>query len=276
MAGARNSRLQLIAAKARQRRRAHVGLHANRHRDAAAVDVSQRFGHRQRVGVVQPRAAVFFGLGQPQQAQIAQFLEHLVRRKDLRRFPFVHMRVDFFVDQALQRLLDFQVFVGVVHGLLSMMLNCLKMVHIRATPNCMGRSCLASRFRAHGQALRQHGAGVARVDHAIVQQQARGVKRIGLRVEQAHDLVELRLRFDRVGRQPFARQPRLGHDLHGFSRLLAAHDGGFGVRPAEQKARLLAATAHAVVARAKRRAALDGDLRHGGVGHRLDHLASRA
>ena len=48
-------------------------------------------------------------------------------------------------------------------------------------------------FRAHGQALRQHGAGVARVDHAIVQQQARGVKRIGLRVEQRHDLVKLRL-----------------------------------------------------------------------------------
>jgi hypothetical protein len=43
------------------------------------------------------------------------------------------------------------------------------------------------------QAERQHGARVARVDHAVVQHQAAGVERIGLGLEHADDLVELRL-----------------------------------------------------------------------------------
>jgi len=37
--------LELLTAKTRQRRRAHIGLHTNRHRDAAAVDMAQGFGH---------------------------------------------------------------------------------------------------------------------------------------------------------------------------------------------------------------------------------------
>jgi hypothetical protein len=41
MAGTRNSRLELVAAKARQRRGAHVGLHTDGHRHAAAIDVAQ-------------------------------------------------------------------------------------------------------------------------------------------------------------------------------------------------------------------------------------------
>jgi hypothetical protein len=39
-----------------------------------------------------------------------------VRRKDFGRFPFVDMRVDLGVDETLERVLDFQVFVGVMHA----------------------------------------------------------------------------------------------------------------------------------------------------------------
>jgi hypothetical protein len=54
----------------------------------------------------------------------------------------------------------------------------------------------------------------------------------------------------------------LGHDRHGFGGLLAAHHGGLGVGPGETEARMEAAPAHAVIAGAERRAAIDRDLRH--------------
>jgi hypothetical protein len=59
---------------------------------------------------------------------------------------------------------------------------------------------------------------------------------------------------------------------HRVGRLLAAHHRVFGVGPGKAEARVKAAPAHAVVAGAERGAAIDRDLRHGGVGHRLDHL----
>ncbi|MDF2467445.1 MAG: hypothetical protein K0Q43_5680 [Ramlibacter sp.] len=107
---------QLVAAEAREGRRRHVGLNADGHGNAAAMGVAQRLRHRHGIGVVQTRAAVFLRLGQAEQAQFTQALEHLVRRKYLRLFPFVDVGVDFFVDEALEGFLDFQVFVGVVHA----------------------------------------------------------------------------------------------------------------------------------------------------------------
>ena len=71
---------------------------------------------------------------------------------------------------------------------------------------------------------------------------------------------------------PRLRGSGLGDDRHGFGGLLAAHHGGLGVGPGEAEARMEAAAAHAVIAGAERRAAIDRDLRHGGRGHRLDHL----
>ena len=111
---------QRIAAKPRQSGGTHIRLHANRHGDATAVNVAQRFCHRQRVGIIQSRAPIFFWLGQPQQPQVTQLFEHFMRGEDLSRLPLVHMRVDFFVNQAFQGLLNFKVFMGVVHGVLSM------------------------------------------------------------------------------------------------------------------------------------------------------------
>ncbi len=70
------------------------------------------------------------------------------------------------------------------------------------------------------------------------------------------------------------RSRRFGDDRHGLRRLLAAHHGGLGVGPGETEARMEAAPAHAVIAGAERGAAIDGDLRHGGRGHRLDHLGA--
>ena len=108
---------QFVAAKAGQRRRGHVSLHANRHRDGAAVNVAQRLGHRQRIRVIQPGTAIGLGLGQAQQAQVAELFEDLVRRKHLGGLPLVHMGVDLGVNEALEGILDFQVLVGVMHGL---------------------------------------------------------------------------------------------------------------------------------------------------------------
>ena len=42
-----------------------------------------------------------------------------MRGKDLGLFPFVHMRIDFVVDEAAQRLLDLEVLVGVLHAVVS-------------------------------------------------------------------------------------------------------------------------------------------------------------
>src|SRR6185312_2269892 len=64
----------------------------------------------------------------------------------------------------------------------------------------------------------------------------------------------------------------LGHGLHHAGCLLAAHYGDAAVGPGEDEARIVGAAAHAVVAGAEAAADHDGDLRHGGVGHRLDHL----
>jgi hypothetical protein len=107
---------QLVVAEAGERRRRHVGLHTDGHGHAAAFDVAQRFGHRHRIRVVESGAAIFLRLGEAEQAEFAQALEHLVRGENLRRLPFIDVGVDLVVDEALERLLDFQVFVGVVHG----------------------------------------------------------------------------------------------------------------------------------------------------------------
>ena len=48
-------------------------------------------------------------------AEVAEAFEDLVRGESLGRLPFVDVRVDLFVDEALQRALDFFVFVGQVH-----------------------------------------------------------------------------------------------------------------------------------------------------------------
>jgi hypothetical protein len=106
---------QLVAAKARQRRGAHVGLHTDGHRHATTFDVAQRLGHRHGIGIVEAGASEGLRLGEAQQAQVAELLEHLMGGKDFGGFPFIDVGVDLGVDEALEGLLDLEVFVRVVH-----------------------------------------------------------------------------------------------------------------------------------------------------------------
>ena len=147
---ARNGRCQkllpqCIAAKARQRGRAHIGLHPNGHGHTAAANAAQRLRHQQVVRIVQTRAAIRLGLGQPQQPQITQPLEHLVGGKDFRLLPRIDMRIDLLVDIALQGLAHFQMLMGPLHDLSPLISLKGKgerraLRYMRATPNCMGRS----------------------------------------------------------------------------------------------------------------------------------------
>ena len=50
------------------------------------------------------------------QAQVAKLLEDFVRRENFGGFPFIDMGVDLGVDKTLQGFLDFEVFVGELHG----------------------------------------------------------------------------------------------------------------------------------------------------------------
>ena len=79
------------------------------------MNVTQRFGHGQCIGVVESSAIECLRLGQSQKAQITQFFEHLVRWKYFGSFPLIDVGIDFFVNQTFQSFLNFEVFVGVIH-----------------------------------------------------------------------------------------------------------------------------------------------------------------
>ena len=80
---------QLVAAEPRQRRRRHVGLHADRHRHAAAVDGAELLRHHQRIGIVEALAAELDGLVEAEKAEIAELLEQLMRGEDAVLLPLV-------------------------------------------------------------------------------------------------------------------------------------------------------------------------------------------
>src|SRR6185436_5628750 len=90
----------------------------DRHRHAAAADEAERLGHHHRVAVVEAGAAVSLGLGQAQQAEVAELLEHLVRRELLGLLPLVDVRVDLVLDHALQRAPDLFVLMRELHSVL--------------------------------------------------------------------------------------------------------------------------------------------------------------
>jgi hypothetical protein len=108
---------QLVAAEACQRRRGHVGLHADGHRHAAAVAFAQRLGHHHRVAEVEPGTAELLGVLQAQQAQVAQLLEDLVAGELLGRFPLGHEGVDLLAHELDDRVADLAVLGGELHGL---------------------------------------------------------------------------------------------------------------------------------------------------------------
>ena len=95
--------LELVRAEARERRRRHVGLHADRHRHAAAADRAELFGHHHPIGIVEPEPAVFGRLVEAEKSEASQLLEKLMGGKLSLGFPRVDMRIDLVGDETLQR-----------------------------------------------------------------------------------------------------------------------------------------------------------------------------
>ncbi len=108
---------QLVGTEAGQGRGAHVGLHADGHRDAAAGDAAEFLGGDDRVAVVQAHAAELLRLGDAQQAEFAGLAEDLVDREAAVLFPLVDVGVDFPLDEAANGAAEFLVFLGEDHGL---------------------------------------------------------------------------------------------------------------------------------------------------------------
>ena len=101
-----------------------IGTAPQRHApSASAID--------DRVAVVEAGAADRLGLGQPEQAQVAELPEHLVRRIDAGVLPFVDVRVEFLAAEPLDRAPQFLVFVREEHAVF--------LGQGRATPKLSGR-----------------------------------------------------------------------------------------------------------------------------------------
>src|SRR6266545_3929767 len=253
---------QLVAAVAGQCRRRHGDLHAGCHGDRAPVHQAQRFRADHGVGEVEPRAAVLDGLVDAQEAGIAHLLEQRVSGEGAFLLPFVDVGIDLAIDQRLPGLAQ-----GLVLG---------REFH-RLHPcdaECDGIERPHDRFAGDRQGEGENAPRVARIDDAVVPQVRCAVERRRFAVELVDDalvhLVDLLARWLLA----FAQKLLLGHGLHHAGRLLAAHDGGAVVGPGEDEARVVGAAAHAVVAGTEAAADHDGDLRHRGVGHRLDHLGA--
>ena len=106
---------QLVGAEASERGRRHVGLHADRHRHAAALDMAQRLYERELIGVVEPHAPVLGGLVDAEIALLAHLLEQVVGGEDAGRLPFIDVRVDLRVDELLDVATDAVVLLGELH-----------------------------------------------------------------------------------------------------------------------------------------------------------------
>jgi hypothetical protein len=107
---------QRLRAEARQGRGAHVGLHADGHRHAAAGAVAECLGHHHRVGEVEFLAAVLSRILEAEQAQVAELLEHLVRGELLGGLPRGDMRIEFLSHETADGVGELAVFGGELHG----------------------------------------------------------------------------------------------------------------------------------------------------------------
>ena len=88
-----------------QRWRRHVGLHADRHRHTAALDVRERFSEGGGIRIVEPHSAVGDRLVDAEKAEFAHFFEEFMGWKNLGFLPLIDMRIDFGVDELFQRVL---------------------------------------------------------------------------------------------------------------------------------------------------------------------------
>ena len=95
MLGLQELSLQLGGAKLGQRRRTHVGMHRDAHRDAGAVDAAQLLAEDHGIPEVETLAAILFRIGQAEKAEVPHLLEQRVCGPDALLLPLVHVRIDF-------------------------------------------------------------------------------------------------------------------------------------------------------------------------------------
>src|SRR5262249_28933649 len=118
------------------------------------------------------------------------------------------------------------------------------------------------RIEPGGERLAEHGAGVGRIDHAVIPQPRGRVMGAALPLILPADR-RLELRVLLLPPLPALRCARLlADDREHARRLLAAHHRDAGVRPHPQEARPIGASAHAVIAGAIATANDDGVFRH--------------
>src|SRR3954465_1135600 len=110
------------------------------------------------------------------------------------------------------------------------------------------------RVRARREGETEHGAGLRRVDDAVVPEAGGGVVRVALVFVLVADRRLERLFL--LGRPLLAAglEPVAAHGREHAGRLLAAHDGDAGVGPGEQEPRRVRPAAHRVVAGPERAA----------------------
>mmetsp|Transcript_22728 Transcript_22728/g.37564 ORF Transcript_22728/g.37564 Transcript_22728/m.37564 type:complete len:635 (-) Transcript_22728:3304-5208(-) len=135
------------------------------------------------------------------------------------------------------------------------------------------KACLLDRRVQGGtQAQMQHITRLARVNHPVIPQPGRGIKRMRLFLEHIDGgLLEGRLFL----RRPGAARPLDSvafHRCQNARRLRAPHDGNARIGPGPQETRGIGAPRHAIVAGPKRSAHQHRDFRHRSRGHRRHHL----
>src|SRR6185312_7228501 len=106
---------QLVRAVARQGRRRHVGMDADRHGDGRAAAGAERLAERHLVGIVEALAAEPLGLVDAEEALAAHLLEQLMRRENAGLLPFVDMRVDLGLAEAGDRAHELPMLLAIDH-----------------------------------------------------------------------------------------------------------------------------------------------------------------
>ena len=94
--------LLIVGAELGERRRGHVGLHRQRHRDRAAPRLGELLDEHDLGGEIATRAAPLDGVVQAEEAELAGASEHVVG-EPARVFPFLDVRSQLGVDEATHR-----------------------------------------------------------------------------------------------------------------------------------------------------------------------------
>src|SRR5205807_2873810 len=125
-----------------------------------------------------------------------------------------------------------------------------------------------------GQAERQNGPGLGRVDDAVVPQPRRAVVGAALLLVLRQNRSGQRLLLLAGHRLAFAAQLIVFDGQKNGRGLLAPHDGDSGIGPHPEEAGLVRAAAHRVVPRAVGPAEDHRDPRHARGRHRVHHLGA--